>query len=74
MKRSEKTITSTDLLGEVLRFLREIELEPDEDSCMGMAFVTNRVSEDWYYSLMYKLEKAVTPNVSNDVSEGSEAE
>jgi len=55
-------ITSTALLGEALRFLREIELEPDEDSCMGMAFVTNRVGEDWYYSLMYKLEKAVTPN------------
>jgi len=42
-----------------LAFLKDIELELDEDSCMGMAFVTNRVCEDSYYMVINKIEGAL---------------
>ena len=54
MDKQNKTV-----LEYALAFLEGMELEPDEDSCMGMAFVTSRVSEDAYYIVVNKIEKAL---------------
>jgi len=40
-------------------FIANMDIEPDEDSCMGMAFVKNRVSEDEYYALLEKIAQAL---------------
>jgi hypothetical protein len=45
------------LAGEVLDLLKELTLEKDEDSCMGMSFVSGRVSGDWFYHIMFALQK-----------------
>jgi len=41
-------------------FLLRIEIEADEDSCMGMAFVTNRVGEDEYYMVINRNTKVLS--------------
>jgi hypothetical protein len=46
------------LAGEVLDLLNELILEKDEDSCMGMTFITGHVSEDWFYRVYFALKKA----------------
>ena len=48
-----------DALVDCSVFIRNLEIQADEDSCMGMAFVTNRVSEDGYYIVLNKIEKAL---------------
>jgi hypothetical protein len=53
------------LAGDVLNLLNELTLEKDEDSCMGMTFITGRVSEDWFYDIMFALEKEVSNDTKN---------
>jgi hypothetical protein len=55
------------LAGEVLDLLNELTLEKDEDSCMGMSFVTGHVSEDWFYHIMFALQKAYAEDAKNNV-------
>ena len=48
-----------DALEECALFLETIKIKSDEDSCMGMAFVTNRISEDGYYIALNKAKEAL---------------
>jgi hypothetical protein len=48
-----------ELCIDLIRFLEEIEVVTDEDSCMGMAHVSGRVSEDEYYIICNKLKDAL---------------
>lgn len=49
----DKTLVTDliDLLEVVLK------LERDEDSSLGMCFVEGRVSEDWFYHILFELKK-----------------
>jgi hypothetical protein len=47
---------------EVLNLLNALELERDEDSCMGMTYITGHVPEDLYYSIIFALEKLYPDN------------
>jgi hypothetical protein len=53
------------LAGEVLDLMNGLTLEKDEDSCMGMSFVTGRVSEDWFYHIMFALQKVYAEDAKN---------
>jgi hypothetical protein len=57
------------LAGDVLDLLNELHLEKDEDSCMGMSFVTGRVSEDWFYHIMFSLQKVYAEDAKNIVQQ-----
>ena len=46
-------------IGEVKSFLEQMKYEPDEDSCMGMAFFEFRESEDWYWQCVNNMERII---------------
>lgn len=46
-------------LVEVIHLLNVFDYETDEDSCMGMSFFTARLSEDMFFHMKYKLERAL---------------
>ena len=48
-----------DALEECNIFISDLKIVRDEDSCLGMAFVENRVSEDGYYIALNKIEEAL---------------
>lgn len=40
------------------RLLKELKVEADEDSAAGACFIKGRLSEDWFYEVLFGLEKA----------------
>ena len=57
--QANNEVESISLLVEINNFLKDVTIESDEDSCMGMGFIEGRVSEDWFYSLKNKIEKQI---------------
>jgi hypothetical protein len=51
-------IPASDLI-EVIHLLDAFDYETDEDTCMGMSFFTARLSEDMFFALKWKLERAL---------------
>ena len=51
-------IQASDLI-EVIHLLNAFDYEEDEDTCMGMSFFTARLSEDMFFHLKYRLERAL---------------
>ena len=45
------------LVTNLIDLLEGLKLERDEDSSLGVCFVEGRVSEDWFYHILFELKK-----------------
>jgi len=61
-KQTGNSVASMRLLADALALLQEFKVEPDEDSAGGMAFVTGRISEDWFYHVVFGIERSLKAN------------
>lgn len=57
-KKNVVEVDSHDLLA-VLEIFNAFDYEADEDSCMGIAFFTGRISEDGFFATKWHLEAAL---------------